>query len=76
MSAQDRIQMRWDATYVAELSRRVVERLFAAAGARGLYRGVKFDLVATRGPEGPHFRPRECLFLLPAGSPARFTGHP
>ena len=39
MSAQDRIQMRWDAAYVAELSRRAIERLFAAAGAHGLYEG-------------------------------------
>ncbi len=39
MSAQDRIQMRWDATYVVELSRRAIERLFAASGAHGLYEG-------------------------------------
>jgi alkylation response protein AidB-like acyl-CoA dehydrogenase len=39
MSAQDRIQMRWDAAYVVELSRRAIERLFAAAGAHGLYEG-------------------------------------
>ncbi|MBR1124101.1 hypothetical protein JQ628_21405 [Bradyrhizobium lablabi] len=41
MSAQDRIQMRWDACYVVELSRRAIERLFAAAGAHGLYEGNK-----------------------------------
>jgi alkylation response protein AidB-like acyl-CoA dehydrogenase len=39
MSAQDRIQMRWDAAFVVELSRRAIERLFAAAGAHGLYEG-------------------------------------
>jgi alkylation response protein AidB-like acyl-CoA dehydrogenase len=39
MSAQDRIQMRWDSTYVVELSRRAIERLYAAAGAHGLYEG-------------------------------------
>ena len=39
MSAQDRIQMRWDAAYVVELSRRAIERLFAASGAHGLYEG-------------------------------------
>lgn len=39
MSTQDRIQMRWDAAFVVELSRRAIERLFAAAGAHGLYEG-------------------------------------
>ncbi|HXI08650.1 MAG: acyl-CoA dehydrogenase family protein [Bradyrhizobium sp.] len=39
MSQQDRIQMRWDAAFVVELSRRAIERLFAAAGAHGLYEG-------------------------------------
>lgn len=39
MSAQDRIQMRWDAAYVVELSRRAIERLYAASGALGLYEG-------------------------------------
>ena len=39
MSAQDRIQMRWDAAYVVELSRRAIDRLFAASGALGLYEG-------------------------------------
>jgi alkylation response protein AidB-like acyl-CoA dehydrogenase len=39
MSAQDRIQMRWDSAYVVELCRRAIERLFAAAGAHGLYEG-------------------------------------
>jgi alkylation response protein AidB-like acyl-CoA dehydrogenase len=39
MSAKDRIQMRWDATYVVELSRRAIERLYAASGALGLYEG-------------------------------------
>jgi alkylation response protein AidB-like acyl-CoA dehydrogenase len=39
MSAADRIQMRWDAAYVVELSRRAIERLFASSGAHGLYEG-------------------------------------
>ncbi len=39
MSAQDRIQFRWDATYVVELSRRAIERLFATSGAHGVYEG-------------------------------------
>ena len=39
MSAQDRIQFRWDAAYIVELSRRAIERLFAASGAHGLYEG-------------------------------------
>jgi len=39
MATQDRIQMRWDAAYVVELSRRAIERLFAASGALGLYEG-------------------------------------
>jgi 3-hydroxy-9,10-secoandrosta-1,3,5(10)-triene-9,17-dione monooxygenase len=39
MSPQDRIQMRWDAAYVVELSRRAIERLYAASGAHGLYEG-------------------------------------
>ena len=39
MSAQDRIQMRWDSAYIVELSRRAIERLFAASGAHGLYEG-------------------------------------
>lgn len=39
MSAGDRIQMRWDAAYVVELSRRAIERLFASSGAHGLYEG-------------------------------------
>ena len=39
MSARDRIQFRWDAAYVAELSRRAIERLYASAGAHGLYEG-------------------------------------
>lgn len=39
MSAEDRIQMRWDAAYVVELSRRAIDRLFAASGAHGLYEG-------------------------------------
>ena len=39
MSAQDRIQMRWDAAFVVELSRRAIERLYAASGAQGLYEG-------------------------------------
>jgi len=39
MSDRDRIQFRWDAAYVAELSRRAIERIYAAAGAHGLYAG-------------------------------------
>lgn len=39
MSAQDRIQMRWDAAYTAELCRRAIERLYAVSGAHGLYEG-------------------------------------
>lgn len=39
MSAQDRIQMRWDAAYVVELCRRAIERLYAASGAHGIYEG-------------------------------------
>lgn len=39
MSAKDRIQMRWDAAFVVELSRRAIERLFASSGAHGLYEG-------------------------------------
>jgi len=39
MAPQDRIQMRWDAAYVVELSRRAIDRLFAASGAHGLYEG-------------------------------------
>jgi alkylation response protein AidB-like acyl-CoA dehydrogenase len=39
MSDRDRIQFRWDAAYVAELSRRAIERIYASAGAHGLYEG-------------------------------------
>ncbi len=39
MSTRDRIQMRWDSAYVVELSRRAIDRLFAASGAHGLYEG-------------------------------------
>jgi two-component flavin-dependent monooxygenase len=39
MSAQDRIQMRWDSAFAVELSRRAIERLYAASGAHGLYEG-------------------------------------
>ena len=39
MSASDRVQFRWDAAYVVELSRRAIERLFAASGAHGIYEG-------------------------------------
>lgn len=34
-----RVQIRWDAGYVVELSRRAIDRLFAAAGAHGIYEG-------------------------------------
>jgi alkylation response protein AidB-like acyl-CoA dehydrogenase len=39
MPAKDRIQFRWDAAYVVELSRRAIERLFATSGAHGVYEG-------------------------------------
>ena len=39
MSPQDRIQMRFDAAYVVELSRRAIERLYAAAGGQAIYEG-------------------------------------
>ncbi|MFH1343716.1 MAG: acyl-CoA dehydrogenase family protein [Pseudomonadota bacterium] len=39
MSAGERVQFRWDAAYVVELSRRAIERLFAASGAHGIYEG-------------------------------------
>jgi alkylation response protein AidB-like acyl-CoA dehydrogenase len=39
MSVSDRVQFRWDAAYVVELSRRAIERLFAASGAHGIYEG-------------------------------------
>ena len=32
-----RAQLRWDAAYVAELSRRAIDRLFAVAGAHAVY---------------------------------------
>lgn len=39
MSAQERIQMRWDSAYIVELGRRAIERLYAVSGAHGLYEG-------------------------------------
>ena len=39
MSDRERMQFRWDAAYVAELSRRAIERIYASAGAHGLYEG-------------------------------------
>lgn len=39
MSAADRVQFRWDAAYIVELSRRAIDRLFAASGAHGVYEG-------------------------------------
>lgn len=39
MSDRERIQFRWDAAYIAELSRRSIERIYASAGAHGLYEG-------------------------------------
>ena len=39
MAPNDRIQSRWDAAYVVELSRRAIDRLFAASGAHGIYEG-------------------------------------
>lgn len=39
MSERERIQYRWDAAYVAELCRRAMERIYASAGAHGIYEG-------------------------------------
>lgn len=39
MPAVDRAQFRWDAAYIVELSRRAIERVFAASGAHGIYEG-------------------------------------
>lgn len=39
MPDRERIQFRWDAAYVAELSRRAIERIYASAGAHSLYEG-------------------------------------
>lgn len=39
MPAAERVQFRWDAAYVVELSRRAIDRLFAASGAHGVYEG-------------------------------------
>lgn len=39
MPLAERVQLRWDAATVVELSRRAIERLFAAAGAHGIYEG-------------------------------------
>jgi alkylation response protein AidB-like acyl-CoA dehydrogenase len=39
MSPLDRAQFRWDAAYIVELSRRAIERVFAAFGAHGIYEG-------------------------------------
>lgn len=39
MSAEDRIQMRWDSAYVVELCRRAIDRLYVVSGAHGLYEG-------------------------------------
>jgi alkylation response protein AidB-like acyl-CoA dehydrogenase len=39
MSDRERFQFRWDAAYIAELSRRAMERIYASAGAHGLYEG-------------------------------------
>jgi alkylation response protein AidB-like acyl-CoA dehydrogenase len=39
MSERERIQFRWDAAYVAELCRRAMERMYASAGAHGIYEG-------------------------------------
>jgi alkylation response protein AidB-like acyl-CoA dehydrogenase len=39
MSPLDRAQFRWDAAYIVELSRRAIERVFAASGAHGIYEG-------------------------------------
>ncbi len=39
MPAVERAQFRWDAAYIVELSRRAIERVFAASGAHGIYEG-------------------------------------
>ena len=39
MPIQDRMQFRFDAAYIVELSRRAIERLFATSGAHGVYEG-------------------------------------
>ncbi len=39
MPAAERVQFRFDAAYVVELSRRAIDRLFAASGAHGIYQG-------------------------------------
>lgn len=39
MSPVDRAQFRWEAAYIVELSRRAIERVFAASGAHGIYEG-------------------------------------
>lgn len=39
LSERDRIQFRFDAAYIAELCRRAMERIYAAAGAHGIYEG-------------------------------------
>jgi alkylation response protein AidB-like acyl-CoA dehydrogenase len=39
MSDRERMQFRWEAAYIAELSRRAMERIYASAGAHGLYEG-------------------------------------
>jgi alkylation response protein AidB-like acyl-CoA dehydrogenase len=47
MSDRERIQFRWDAAYIAELSRRAIDRIYASAGAHSLYEGHPV-LVAYR----------------------------
>ncbi len=39
MPAPMRAQFRWDAAYIVELSRRAMDRVFAASGAHGIYEG-------------------------------------
>lgn len=39
MALSERVQFRWDAAYIVELSRRAIDRLFAASGAHGVYEG-------------------------------------
>lgn len=39
MTDRERIQYRFDAAYVSELCRRAMERMYAAAGAHGIYEG-------------------------------------
>lgn len=45
LPASERAKIRWDAAYVVELSRRAIDRLFAAAGAHAVYDPSDFQRV-------------------------------